>query len=546
MSSTRSRLTVSTLLVFFSSLLPTFGAERPTPSLVVAISLDQFRADYLQRFRAHFGPKGFNLFLENGASFTDCHYRHAFTVTGPGHSVMLTGTYPHTNGIISNDWTDRTSLAQINCVADPSVDIIGNAPSGVKPQGRSPRNLNVTTVGDELKIARGGKPKVLGVSNKDRSAILMSGHLADAAYFMQGSTFVTSTYYMKEVPEWVSGWNRAGKAAAYFGKVWDRVLPAAAYDVQGPDDMEGEFAGYGLGRTLPKTINGGGNKIGSAFYSALASTPFMSELLADFAKTAVIHENLGKRGVTDILCVSFSTPDAIGHNYGPDSHEVMDNAIRTDRILADFFAFLDSWIGLDRCTFVLTADHGAPPMPEYIKSLGRDIPTGRIHHREIARAAEAALNATFGPLADKGVWLVNHGLIQPSALKEKNLSSTEVETVMRDAALTVPWVQSAYTRTQLLRGEVNDRIGRQVLLSFNPERSPDLLVVPKPYHFQKDFGITHGAPYNYDTHVPLLWYGVGVPRGERTERVGVDDLAPTLSHLLGLPAPPFADGKVLF
>lgn len=546
MSPTRARRFVLSALALLVSLLPSFGTERPTPSLVVVISLDQFRADYLQRFRSHFGPKGFNLFLNEGAAFTDCHYKHAFCITGPGHAVMLTGTYANTNGIIANDWTDRASLGAMNCVADPSVEIIGRTAAGMKPQGRSPRNLKVTTVGDEYKLARGGKPKVIGISNKDRSAILMSGHLADAAYFMQGSAFVTSTYYMKEVPDWVSAWNNAGKAAAYFGKVWDRVLPAAAYDIQGPDDMEGEFAGNGLGRTLPKTINGGESKPGSAFYAALDTTPFKSELLADFVKTAVTHENLGKRGVTDILCVSFSATDTIGHNYGPNSHEVMDNAVRTDRILADFFAFLDKWVGLKNCTLVLTADHGAPPLPEYLQSMGRPLPTGRIQYREIARAAEAALNAKFGPLSDKGPWLVNYGLIQPSALKEKNLNSTEVENVMHDAALTIPWVMSAYTRTQLIRGEVNDRIGRQVLLSFNSERSPDLVVVPKPYYFQKDFGITHGAPYNYDTHVPLLWYGVGVPRGERTERIGVDDLAPTLSHLLGLPAPPLADGKVLF
>lgn len=533
-------------LALLTSLTPSFATERPAPALVVMISLDQFRADYLQKFRGHFGTGGFNLFLNEGASFADCHYRHAFNLTGPGHAVMLTGTYANLNGIIANDWTDRRSLAPVNCVGDPSVDIIGGAMARVRAQGRSPRNLKVTTVGDEYKLARGGKPKVIGIANKDRAAILMSGHLADAAYFMQNGAFVTSTYYMREVPDWVRAWNGANKAAGYFGKVWDRVLPAAAYDIQGPDDQEGEFTGFGLGRTFPKTINGGEKNPGTAFHAALDSTPFRSELLADFVKAAITHENLGRRGVTDILCVGFSAPDAIGHNYGPDSHEVMDNAVRTDRILADFFAFLETWIGLKNCTLVLTADHGAPPLPEFLKSTGRPIPTGRVQYREIARAAEAALNARFGALSDKGPWLVNSSLIQPAALKEKNISATEVETVMRNAALSIPWVMAAYTRTQLERREVNESIGRKVLLSFNPERSPDLLVVPRPYFFQKDFGVTHGAPYNYDSHVPLLWYGVGVPRGERTERVGIDDIAPTLSHILGLPAPPLADGKVLF
>ena len=193
MSPSRARRFALSALALLVSLLPAFGAERPTPSLVVVIALDQFRADYLQRFRSHFGPNGFNLFLNQGTVFTDCHYKHAFTITGPGHAVMLTGTYANANGIIANDWTDRASLGPMNCVADPSVEIIGRTAAGVKPQGRSPRNLNVTTVGDEYKLARGGKPKVIGISNKDRSAILMSGHLADAAYFMQGPIFVTST-----------------------------------------------------------------------------------------------------------------------------------------------------------------------------------------------------------------------------------------------------------------------------------------------------------------------------------------------------------------
>jgi hypothetical protein len=534
------------VLISLASAAASAGAQRPSPDLVVVISLDQFRADYLQRFRPYFGSNGFNLLLSRGAVFSDCHHRHALTNTGPGHAAMLTGTFANTNGIIENDWIDRTTLQPTNCVSDPSVDIIGRTIAAQKPEGRSPRNLNVTNVCDEFKLARGGKPKVIGIANKDRAAILMSGHLADAAYFMQEGSFVSSTYYMKQVPAWVAAWNQAGKANSCFGRVWDRVLPATAYEIQGLDDMEGEYTGGGLGRTFPKKITGGENKPGPAFFSSLSSTPFASELLADFAKAAVTHENLGKRGTTDILCLGFSAPDAIGHNYGPNSHEVMDNAVRTDRILADFFDFLEGWVGLNRCTIILTADHGAPPMPEYLRATGRDIPTGRMRFSDAARAEEKALNARFGPLADKGPWLVNYGLIQPSALKEKNLDPKEVEAVMRDAALQLPWVQAVYTRSQLVQGDVEDGLGHQAFLSFNRERSGDLMVLVKPYFFQRDVGVSHGSPYNYDTHVPLLWYGVGVPRGERTERVGIDDLAPTLSHLLGIPAPPKANGRVLF
>ena len=534
-------------------------AAPAAPALVVVVSLDQFRADYLERFRAYYGKGGFNLFLERGAVFVDCHYRHSVTKTACGHSVMLTGVHAAQHGIIANDWVDRTTLSQVSCVGDETAPIVGlPPPSG--PQrpgldnpylGRSPRNLLVTTVGDELKLARGGRPKVIGVSIKDRSAILMAGRLADAAYFMEEDRMVTSTYYRTELPSWVTSWNEAKKVASYFGKVWDRVLPEAAYAQQGPDDVAAELTSHGLGRTLPKRVDGGETTPGAKFSAAFENTPFQSEVLADFAKTVVENENLGRRGVTDVLCVSFSTPDTIGHAYGPDSHEVMDNAVRTDRILADFFRFLDRWVGLTQCTLVLTADHGASPMPEVVLASQRGVPAGRVKSAEVVKVTEAALNERFGSLANHERWLVNDDaslIIHPAALAEKKVPAAEVERVVQAALLTLPYVRAAYTRTDLVRGEAPGEPGRRMLASFNRERSGDVLFQLQPYFIlsSRVSGTTHGTPYNYDTHVPLLWYGVGVTPGVRTERVGVDDLAPTLSRILGLPAPPLAEGRVLF
>ncbi|HEX2862772.1 MAG TPA: alkaline phosphatase family protein [Lacunisphaera sp.] len=529
------------------------------PALVVVISIDQFRADYLERFRGHFGPGGFRLLMEHGAYFANCHHRHSLTKTAPGHAVMLTGVHADINGIIGNDWVDRETFKSVSCVGDDSVQPLGLPPavmaalpgpdSAAVP--RSPRNLLVTTVGDELKLARGGRPKVIGIAEKHRAAILTSGKLADAAYFMESGRMISSTYYMKELPEWVREWNAAGKLDAYFGKVWDRVLPPAAYAIQGPDDAPGEDdQAAGLGRTLPKKIVGRDNAIGPAFYSALQNTPFGNEVVADFARTAIVQENLGGRpGITDILCLGFSANDHVGHLYGPDSHEVMDMVVRTDRLLEEFLQFLDQRVGLQKCVIVLTADHGVPPLPERIHALSPHIPAGRIDGAKLLAACEAALTEKFGQVADQGRWLVRDDaslLILPAALKEKNLAARDVQAVVRDALLALDFVQAAYTREQLERGDVDDDRGRQMLLSFNRARSGDVFYQAKPYYFSRATGSNHGTPYNYDTHVPLLWYGAAVKPGVHNERVGVNDLAPTLARLLGLPAPPWSTGQILF
>jgi hypothetical protein len=472
---------------------------------------------------------------------------------------MLTGVHANLNGIIGNDWIDRSTLERVSCVGDPSVAVVGlPVPTGPRLPGiddpylgRSPAYLTATTVGDQLKLARGGQPKVIGVAGKDRSAILMSGKNADAAYFIKSGRMVSSTYYMETLPQWAQDWNAAGKIDAYFGRTWERVLPEAAYAVQGKDDAPGEDTQAGhLGATLPKTINGGEAQLGPRFYGAFDNTPFHNEVVEDFAETAITQERLGLRaGITDMLCVSFSANDSIGHLYGPDSHEIMDNVVRMDRTLEKFFQFLDRHIGLKNCTIVLSADHGVSSTPEHIASITPQIPSGRINGAELLAACESALNQAFGPLANNGRWTVRDDasfLLHPGALAEKNLRSSGVQEVLRDALLKLDWVQAAYTRTQLENGEVNDALGRQALLSFNRERSGDVYFQAKPYYFGRGTGSNHGAPYNYDTHVPLLWYGVGVKPGSYVERVGVDNLAPTLSRILGVPAPPLTQADILF
>ncbi len=269
----------------------------------------------------------------------------------------------------------------------------------------------------------------------------------------------------------------------------------------------------------------------------------------DFARAAVENENLGRRGVTDFLCLSFSVNDSIGHNYGPDSHEVMDITLRTDRMLADFFAFLEARVGLKNCTIVLTGDHGIPPIPELAKQINPRFDAGRIDQALVLRVGEAALAQAFGPLAEGRRWFISDStalLFFPDSLQERNVTRAAAEKVLRDALHTLPFVQEAFTRTQLEARDAPGELGASMLLSFHPARSGDVLYVSKPYWFDRATGTNHGTPYSYDTHVPLLWFGVGVKPGLRTERVGVEDIAPTLAHLLGVLAPPRAAGRNLF
>jgi arylsulfatase A-like enzyme len=250
-----------------------------------------------------------------------------------------------------------------------------------------------------------------------------------------------------------------------------------------------------------------------------------------------------------VLCLSFSANDTIGHNYGPESHELMDVTLRTDRMLADLFTFLDGRIGLKNCTIVLTADHGIAPIPEQVKAINGNFSAGRVDNVRLLKTCEAALDRAYGPLSGGRHWLIvdeSNLLFMRDVLKEKNVPQAEAEKVVRDALLTIDFVAAAYTRSEMEAGDVSGPFAAATLLSFNRERSGDLYYQSKPYWLDRKTGTNHGSPYSYDTHVPLVWYGVGVTPGTYTESVGVDDIAPTLANLLGILRPPMSQGRVLF
>ncbi|MEZ0334253.1 MAG: alkaline phosphatase family protein, partial [Gemmatimonadales bacterium] len=423
----------------------------------------------------------------------------------------------------------------VYCAADTTVRLIG-----VDLEGRSPRKLKNATVGDLLKIGTGGRSKVVTVSAKDRSAIMMGGHLADAAYWMEDTLFVTSTYYRQEMPAWAREFNGAGKVSSYFGKEWARLLPSAAYNMVGPDDVAAEADEAGTGRTFPHPIGGP---------DAFDLSPFSNETVADFAMRAVAEEGLGRDTVPDLLGVSFSANDRVGHAYGPDSHEVMDVTVRLDRTLARLFAFLDRTVGLGNVVMVLTADHGVAPLPEVFANLHPGASPHRFNPAVVDTVVEAALRARYGPAPAPG-WIIYHDqphlYLNPAAVRARRVTIEDAERVAQAAIMSVPGVHEALTSADLATGRARGLRSAEVL-SFYPGRSGNIYYQMEPYILVDDepTGTGHGTPWAYDQQVPLLFYGSRIIPGVRRTPAAVADIAPTLSALLGLTAPGGAQGRVL-
>ena len=549
------------LVLLCPVLVPVIGLaeEKQPPRLAVVISVDQMRADYLVRFRPYFGEGGFKRLLEQGADFQNCHYRHSVTKTAPGHATILSGVHANVHGIVANEWLDRTAFIQGNNVEDVNAPLVGlpprldryaNATFAAKA-GRSPRNFLGVTVGDRLKARYGPAARVFGVADKDRAAILMSGPKADAAYWTEEGRFVTSTYYRRELPAWLEKFNVERGAAQHFGQVWDRLLDPAIYEkIQGPDDAPGEQVEDALPITFPKKVDGGKPVLTDKYFDAFDHTPWNNDLVEDMVERLVESEHLGEDDIPDILCVGFSQPDKAGHAYGPDSQEVMDSYVRLDRTLAEFLEFLDHKVGLAHCVIVLTADHGVAPLPEKIQREQGPSAAGRLAGGALDAYVMAALDAAFGPLPENSYWAVrdNSGYhLNPAALAAKQLAAPVVGAKLREILLQHPMIATAYTREQLTGPDPLDEFGEMSRLSYYPPRSTDVVYIPKPYFIERaPTGSTHGTPYEYDTHVPQVWFGFGVKPGVHAERVAVEDIAPTLAAMLGVELPAEAHGKKLF
>lgn len=518
----------------------------PKPSLVVVISLDQFRYDYLVRFREHFGPDGFNFLLDNGANFSNATYKHALNLTGPGHAAILSGAYGNQNGIIANNWFDRTSGKEMYCVADKTAQLVGGAGNAA-----SPVNFIGSTFGDELRLHSGFRSKVISMSNKDRAAVLLGGKLANGVYWMMDSSFVTSSYYRTDLPDWVSMFNGSGKVNSYFGRTWERTLPEDAYAGVDKDDAPYESGGNGLGRAFPHRVMGDdATKITKSYYHALLTSPFGSEILSEFAKAAVRGEELGRRGVTDLLCVGFSSNDYVGHSFGPHSHEVLDMTVQTDRILADLFAFLDVEVGLRNCVFVLTSDHGVAPIPEYLTTHFEHAAAGRVMAKVQEEYIANALTRVYGA-PKKGNWFdaITDGnvYLNNAIMRDKKVALSAVAATLADSLRARPEFALVYSRDQLMSLLPAAIAEQRMKHSFHPLRSGDVFFAFKPYYIEgySSYGTTHGQPYDYDAHVPVVIVGDGIRPGTYATEASPADIAPTLSALLGIEFPAGRSGRVL-
>jgi predicted AlkP superfamily pyrophosphatase or phosphodiesterase len=484
------------------------AAAPPKPKLVLVIVVDQCRYDYLTRFRAEF-KGGFQRLLQNGANFTDAHDDFFPTLTAVAHAVLLTGAMPSATGIIGNDWFDRKSGKHVTSVSDDTEKIVG----GSGGSGVSPRPLLVPTIGDQLKAA-GGRPRVIGISAKDRSAILLGGHKADGAFWFDPNSgdYVTSTYYMPALPEWVQSLNSRHPAAQYLGVAWQ-------------------------GHEIPRAAK--------AQYEAVSHSPFGNRITEDMAERAIRAEKLGKGPDTDLLAVSFSSTDYVGHDYGPDSPEERETLLETDRVLDKLFQTVDREVGLSSVLVVLTADHGVPPVPPDPKNAGNR-PGGLFPLSAIADTVQSALSAKYG----EGKWVAGSWdvllYLNRDLIAQKKLDIAEVNRAAAEALRKRPHMARAYTREQLLDDKGNwDSTARLIRNGFNPERAADVVFLTDPFWMYTDQHTTHGTTYDYDTHVPVIFMGSGIRAGSYKAAVRSNDIAPTLAEILGVPAPNASVGRVL-
>ena len=515
----------------------------PKPKLVVFFAIDGLPQWQVVDYRDQLSKDGFARFLDRGAWFAEAHYGHAFTVTAAGHATLLTGAYPHRTGVIANEWLDRTTAATVYCTGDDAHTYIDNRTE--KRAGTSPKNLQVETVGDVLKRTD-PRAKVIALSGKDRGAILPAGKTGTAYMYMSDSgRFASSTYYMKAHPAWVTAFNAEKRADRYFKATWAPLLPAAAYARSVPD----ERPWFNRGGKLPKVMGDGLDKPGPGFYGLLLPSPFGDALTLDFARAAIAGEGLGQDEVPDILSISLSSHDYINHAWGPESRLSHDHMLQLDRLLEAFFADLDRTVGKDNYVAVLTADHGFMPAPEYSQSLGRD--AGRQNIPQALQRLNDGLSAKFGAAKWVRTWSANGVLLDTTLIAQKQVDRAALDAEARHILMQERGIVEVFSAVDLAAKRIpaGTPYLAQMQQTFYADRSPDLLVVARPYWMfeaQRAATTTHGSLHPYDHHVPILFYG---PRwmgaGKVDKRVEVVDIAPTLAKLLGVAAPSASQGKLL-
>jgi predicted AlkP superfamily pyrophosphatase or phosphodiesterase len=544
------------------SITGTFAWAGEKPKLVLQITVDALRGDLPSRFSNVLSDGGFRYLMGQGVHYTDAHYQHSNTETIVGHTSLATGTVPAAHGMVANVWFDRGLERLVYNIDDPDYQLltvgadvdtkteIDPTQRAAKVEGRSPNNILSSTFSDEMAVHFGGRSRIFAVSVKDRGAVSLAGHAGKAFWFSKASgEFVTSNYYYKQYPDWVSEWNMRKPAANYAERYWTLTHPQAKYMFGNADDREYETDFPGFGRTFPHSYGKADDKY---FTTRLTLSPAGDEMTLDFAKTLLVNEQLGQDDVPDYLAISFSSTDYVGHLFGASSLETEDNIVRLDRTLADLFDFVDKQVGLKKTLIVLSADHGQPEVPGHLHERGID----KAHYFDTKTLdktpAIMALKKQFGIGEElieaffQPYLYLNHDLI-----RDKGLDQAEVEQAVAEELLKFDGVAYAVSSTALRTNNLpNTLMTRSILHNFHPNRSGDIYLVFEPNVFINDFdglivASTHGSPWRYDTFVPVIFAGAGLPAMTVSRPVTPYDIAPTLAAYLGMKPPSGAIGMPL-
>ena len=518
------------------------------PKLVVGIVVDQMRYDYLTRFMNRYGEGGFKRMIREGFNCKNNHFNYIPTKTGPGHASIFTGTTPKYHGIIGNDWFEKSLKQNVNCVQDENVSPIGTESKDGK---KSPKWMLTTTFGDENRLFTQLKGKTIGVSLKHRGAILSAGHSANAAYWFDydhngTGNWITSSFYMNDLPQWVKDFNNSNVAESYF-QVWNTLYDINTYTESGSDlnMFERIFKGK-ESATFPydlqelKKDNGG--------FKIIAESPFGNSLTTDFALKAIEAERLGADAITDVLTLSYSSTDKVGHDFGPNSVEVEDTYLRLDLELERLLNALDEMVGKGEFVVFLTADHAAPNVPSYL--LSQRIPAGLFDEKAMLLELNDFLLKKY-QVADLILSRINNQLFfDREKIKESGLNLEALKVEVANELLTYKLIDKVYVTSSINHFEGPDGYLENLLRNgHNQKRSGDILFVYEPAVFKDTpwnrTGTDHHSGMNYDTHVPLLFFGKGIMRGETLQHTEITDIAPTISAMLGISFPNSSIGKPL-
>ncbi len=536
---------LSTLVLFCINVFAQIKPVNERPKLVVGIVVDQMRQEYLYRFYNKFGNGGFKRMINDGFMVRNGHYNYVPTVTGPGHASVYTGSTPALHGIISNEWYDKNLKKVVNCVNDPNQQAVGSTDAN---GGVSPWRLLTTTVTDELKLFSQRKSKVISISLKDRGAVLPAGHMADGAYWYDSETgtFITSTYYMTQTPDWVNRFNAKKLPDQYLSMDWKTVFPIDQYIESGPDDSPYEIKVAGKDKaTFPyniKELRKNNN------YDIITTLPFANDYLTEMVKAALDGEKLGQTSTTDFLAVSFSQTDILGHGVGPNAVEIEDTYIRLDKNIEDLLKTLDAKIGQGKYTVFLTADHAVADVAQYSKD--NKIPAGYFNYANAKVSLNDFLKQYFPgkeliESIDGNQVFFDHQAFQkdPKASGVELLVATEL---VVNFLMEQEGIANAYSESLLRQGRYDEAgIKGMVVRGFHPKRCGDVIFVLESgwYGSGRVQGTTHSSPYTYDTHVPMLFYGFGVKKGTSVKYHPITDIAPTISTILSIKFPSASTGQ---